>query len=137
MNRVATAISSPIAAVGHTAAPTSVVWLGVRHSLRLDGDLGRHQECGTSHRRADDVDALAVEVLGSLLAEAEVGRGIAPGMFGYLGGALFTLMVGALATSIGYEPLFALLFVFDVVAALTLWAFIGVRQGQIAEQPAG
>jgi ACS family hexuronate transporter-like MFS transporter len=46
-------------------------------------------------------------------------------------------MVGALATSIGYEPLFALLFLFDLVAALTLWAFLGVRQGQVAEQPAG
>jgi MFS transporter, ACS family, aldohexuronate transporter len=59
------------------------------------------------------------------------------GMFGYLGGALFTLMVGALASSIGYEPLFALLFLFDLVAAATLWAFIGVRHGQVAEQPAG
>jgi MFS transporter, ACS family, aldohexuronate transporter len=58
-------------------------------------------------------------------------------MFGYLGGALFTLMVGALASTIGYEPLFALLFLFDLVAALTLWAFLGVRQGQIVEQPAG
>jgi MFS transporter, ACS family, hexuronate transporter len=77
-------------------------------------------------------------LMGDVFEKPEVATttGVA-GMFGYLGGALFTLMVGALATSIGYEPLFALLFLFDLVAALTLWAFIGVRQGQVAEQPAG
>jgi MFS transporter, ACS family, aldohexuronate transporter len=58
------------------------------------------------------------------------------GMFGYLGGALFTLMVGALASTLGYEPLFAMLFLFDVVAALVLWAFIGVRKPAAAAQPA-
>ena len=58
------------------------------------------------------------------------------GMFGYLGGALFTLILGALATTVGYEPLFALLFLFDVVAALVLWAFIGVRKPAAAAQAA-
>ena len=58
------------------------------------------------------------------------------GMFGYLGGALFTLLVGALANTIGYEPLFAMLFLFDLVAALVLWYFIGVRKGTVAAQPA-
>jgi len=48
-------------------------------------------------------------------------------MLGYLGGALFTLTVSALANTIDYEPLFALLFLFDVVAAIVLWAFVGVR----------
>ncbi len=67
--------------------------------------------------------------------EVATATGVA-GMFGYLGGALFTLMVGALANSIGYEPLFALPFLFDLVAALVLWVFIGARQGQVAEQPA-
>jgi ACS family hexuronate transporter-like MFS transporter len=58
------------------------------------------------------------------------------GMFGYLGGAGFTLLVGALANTIGYEPLFALLFLFDLVAAFALWAFIGVRSASAAPQPA-
>ncbi len=58
------------------------------------------------------------------------------GMFGYLGGALFTLTVGALASTIGYEPLFALLFLFDVVASLVLWAFIGARKPAAVAQPA-
>ncbi len=58
------------------------------------------------------------------------------GMFGYLGGALFTLMVGALASTLGYEPLFAMLFLFDIVAALVLWAFIGVRTPKAAALPA-
>jgi ACS family hexuronate transporter-like MFS transporter len=57
-------------------------------------------------------------------------------MFGYLGGALFTLLVGALANTIGYEPLFAMLFAFDLVAAATLWAFIGVRRGAEVAQAA-
>ncbi len=58
------------------------------------------------------------------------------GMFGYLGGAGFTLLVGALATTIGYEPLFALLFLFDLVAAAALWMFIGVRKAGVVAQPA-
>ena len=58
------------------------------------------------------------------------------GMFGYLGGALFTLVLGALAATVGYEPLFALLFLFDVVAALVLWAFIGVRTPKALALPA-
>jgi ACS family hexuronate transporter-like MFS transporter len=84
------------------------------------------------------LSSMMYALMGDVFEKPEVGTatGVA-GMFGYLGGALFTLMVGALATSIGYEPLFALLFLFDLVAALTLWAFIGVRQGQVAEQPAG
>jgi MFS transporter, ACS family, hexuronate transporter len=57
-------------------------------------------------------------------------------MFGYLGGALFTLLVGALANTIGYEPLFALLFAFDLVAAAVLWAFIGVPRGRVVEPAA-
>jgi ACS family hexuronate transporter-like MFS transporter len=58
------------------------------------------------------------------------------GMFGYLGGAIFTLIVGALATTIGYEPLFTVLFLFDVVAALVLWIAIGSRKIAAIPQPA-
>ena len=53
------------------------VQLVVRRNRPVDGDFRRHQERGSSHRRADDVDASAVEVLDRLLAEAEVGRGVA------------------------------------------------------------
>jgi hypothetical protein len=35
------------------------------------------------------------------------------GMFCYFGGALFTLLVGALANAIGCEPPVAMLFAFD------------------------
>lgn len=58
------------------------------------------------------------------------------GMFGYLGGAIFTLMVGALATTIGYEPLFTMLFLFDVTAAAVLWIAIGARRPATVTQPA-
>ena len=77
------------------------------------------------------------EVVRRLVETADVATatGIA-GMFGYLGGALFTLTVGALASTLGYEPLFAMLFLFDIVAALVLWAFIGVRAPKGLAQPA-
>ena len=80
------------------------------------------------------LSSMMYALMGDVFEKPEVATatGVA-GMFGYLGGALFTLMVGALATTIGYEPLFALLFLFDLVAAATLWAFIGVRQGQVVE----
>jgi len=52
------------------------------------------------------------------------------GMSGYLGAALFTLLFGYLVTRIGYNPLFLLLAVFDLVAAAVVGLF--VRQGAIA-----
>jgi ACS family hexuronate transporter-like MFS transporter len=83
------------------------------------------------------LSSMMYALMGDVFEKPEVATatGVA-GMFGYLGGALFTLTVGALANSVGYEPLFAMLFLFDLVAALALWAFIGVRQGQVAVQPA-
>jgi ACS family hexuronate transporter-like MFS transporter len=51
------------------------------------------------------------------------------GMSGYLGAALFTLLFGFLVTRIGYNPLFLLLAVFDLVAAAVVVLF--VRQEQV------
>ena len=45
-------------------------------------------------------------------------------------------MIGKLVNTLGYEPLFAVLFLFDLVAAATLWAFIGVRPGTAVAQAA-
>lgn len=72
------------------------------------------------------LSSMMYAVVGDVFEKSEVATatGIA-GMFGYLGGAIFTLVVGALATTIGYEPLFAMLFLFDLVAAALLWLFIG------------
>src|SRR5215217_603079 len=50
------------------------------------------------------------------------------GMAGYLGGTLFSLMIGALATTIGYEPLFVCLSVFDIIALIVVWVVIGERR---------
>jgi MFS transporter, ACS family, hexuronate transporter len=82
------------------------------------------------------LSSMMYALMGDVFEKPEVATatGVA-GMFGYLGGALFTLAVGALANSVGYEPLFAMLFLFDLVAALALWAFIGVRRGQSPQQP--
>jgi ACS family hexuronate transporter-like MFS transporter len=84
------------------------------------------------------LSSMMYAVVGDVFEKSEVATatGIA-GMFGYLGGAAFTLVVGALATTIGYEPLFALLFLFDLVAAAVLWLFVGPRRGAPAvAQPA-
>ncbi|NWC92776.1 MULTISPECIES: MFS transporter [unclassified Pseudomonas] len=43
------------------------------------------------------------------------------GMFGYLGAAAFTLVFGILVTQIGYSPLFVVLAIFDIVAAIIVW----------------
>jgi ACS family hexuronate transporter-like MFS transporter len=53
----------------------------------------------------------------------------AVGMFGWIGGLSFSLLVGALADTVGFAPLFSLLAVFDVLAAITLFAVL--RPGRI------
>lgn len=49
------------------------------------------------------------------------------GMAGYLGGTIFSLLIGQLASTIGYEPLFVCLSVFDLAAFLIVWAVLGER----------
>ncbi len=46
------------------------------------------------------------------------------GMFGYLGATVFSLIVGAVAGTIGYSPLFVCLMLFDVVGAIVAWRLI-------------
>lgn len=46
------------------------------------------------------------------------------GSIGWIGGALFTLVVGALAETIGYNPLFVMLALFDLAGAAILWALL-------------
>jgi MFS transporter, ACS family, hexuronate transporter len=76
------------------------------------------------------LSSMMYAVVGDVFEKPEVATatGVA-GMFGYLGGALFTLVVGQLANTVGYEPLFALLFLFDLTAAAVLWIFIGRSHG--------
>ncbi len=50
------------------------------------------------------------------------------GMAGYLGGTLFSLLIGALANTIGYEPLFVCLSIFDIIAFIVIWMVIGERR---------
>lgn len=45
-------------------------------------------------------------------------------MFGYLGATVFSLMVGAMASTIGYNPLFVCLMLFDVIGAVVAWRLI-------------
>ncbi|AWB19989.1 MFS transporter [Methylobacterium currus] len=58
------------------------------------------------------------------------------GMAGYLGGTLFSLLIGQLAGRIGFEPLFACLTVFDLVALLVVWLVLGERR-RVRPLPAG
>jgi ACS family hexuronate transporter-like MFS transporter len=58
--------------------------------------------------------------------EVATATGLA-GMSGYLGAALFTLLFGILVTHVGYSPLFVVLTVFDLLAAVVVWTM--VREG--------
>ncbi|MDR3517398.1 MAG: MFS transporter [Azospirillaceae bacterium] len=72
------------------------------------------------------LSSMLYAVMGDVFEKQDIATATgAAGMFGYLGGALFTLVVGQLADTLGYEPLFALLFLFDLVAAAALWLMIG------------
>jgi ACS family hexuronate transporter-like MFS transporter len=83
------------------------------------------------------LSSMMYALMGDVFEKTEIGTatGVA-GMFGYLGATIFTLVLGALASTVGYEPMFAVLFLFDLVAAATLWAFIGVRPGTVVAQAA-
>jgi MFS transporter, ACS family, hexuronate transporter len=50
------------------------------------------------------------------------------GMVSWIGGLSFSLVVGALATSIGYTPLFACLTVFDLIGAIIVVTLLRNRQ---------
>jgi ACS family hexuronate transporter-like MFS transporter len=52
------------------------------------------------------------------------------GSIGYLGGMLFTLSVGWLATHIGYGPVFTMIAFFDIIGAVALWTFLRVPKAQ-------
>jgi ACS family hexuronate transporter-like MFS transporter len=43
------------------------------------------------------------------------------GMFGFLGAAAFTMVFGVMVTKVGYAPLFVVLAIFDIVAAIIIW----------------
>lgn len=46
------------------------------------------------------------------------------GMFGWIGGLMFSLLVGALADTVGFGPVFSLLGVFDILGAIALFAVL-------------
>jgi MFS transporter, ACS family, hexuronate transporter len=53
--------------------------------------------------------------------------GTASGMAGtsaWIGGMLFTLLIGQSADQFGYNPLFVALAVFDLLAAVVLWSLL-------------
>jgi ACS family hexuronate transporter-like MFS transporter len=43
------------------------------------------------------------------------------GMFGFLGAAAFTMVFGIMVTKVGYAPLFVVLAIFDIIAAIIIW----------------
>jgi ACS family hexuronate transporter-like MFS transporter len=66
----------------------------------------------------------------------------ASGMAGtaaWTGGLLFSLLVGALANTIGYNPLFVCLAIFDLMGAAIIWSLLRDRhalQGAVARSEA-
>ncbi|WP_296225832.1 MFS transporter [Ralstonia sp. UBA689] len=68
-----------------------------------------------------------------LFGKHEVGTAVGlTGMSGWLGGMLFSLAVGTLATTIGYNPLFVALAVFDILAAIVVWTLLRDEQARPA-----
>jgi MFS transporter, ACS family, hexuronate transporter len=57
------------------------------------------------------------------------------GMFGYLGATVFSLIVGIVASTIGYNPLFVCLMLFDVIGACVAWRLISNEQNDSAANP--
>jgi ACS family hexuronate transporter-like MFS transporter len=55
--------------------------------------------------------------------EVATATGLA-GMSGYLGATLFTLLFGVLVTHVGYSPMFVVLAIFDVLAAVVVWMLV-------------
>jgi ACS family hexuronate transporter-like MFS transporter len=66
--------------------------------------------------------------------EVATATGLA-GMSGYLGATLFTLLFGVLVTQVGYGPLFVLLAVFDLVAAVVVALMVRERYAARAAAP--
>jgi ACS family hexuronate transporter-like MFS transporter len=58
--------------------------------------------------------------------EVATATGLA-GMSGYLGATLFTLLFGILVTHVGYSPMFIVLAVFDLLAAVVVWLMVRER----------
>jgi MFS transporter, ACS family, hexuronate transporter len=63
--------------------------------------------------------AVTSDVFGKNEVATATGLG---GMFGYLGAAAFTALFGVMVAQVGYGPLFAVLAVFDLVAAAVVFA---------------
>lgn len=58
------------------------------------------------------------------------------GMAAWTASTLFALVVGALADTLGFSPLFAVLAAFDVIGAVILWALLKSPQPQQEVSPA-
>ncbi|WP_078201479.1 MFS transporter [Cupriavidus necator] len=58
------------------------------------------------------------------------------GTAAWLGSIGFSLIIGALATTIGYNPLFVCLALFDVIGALVVWSMISPGSGGAQAGPA-
>jgi ACS family hexuronate transporter-like MFS transporter len=59
------------------------------------------------------------------------------GMSGYLGATLFTLLFGVLVTHVGYDPLFMLLAMFDLIAAVVVAIMVRERNMGDSSQAGG
>ena len=76
---------------------------------------------------AEGLVGLGAPPVGVIGVNATFGMGTVAGMAGTmanLGVMIFTLLIGALVTQIGYTPFFIALAVFDLVAAAILWTLV-------------
>ena len=99
------------------------------------GGSGSYYFCEASGQSTGALYTLTSDMFG----KHEVGTAVGlAGMSGYMGGMLFSLAVGTLATTIGYNPLFVALAVFDIVAAILVWTMLNDKQAHpVPMRPGG
>ena len=56
------------------------------------------------------------------------------GMAAWMASTMFALVVGALADTIGFSPLFAVLAVFDLLGALVIWTVLKNKSAEEVER---
>ena len=78
--------------------------------------------------------AVTSDVFGKNEVATATGLG---GMMGYLGAAAFTAVFGVMVTQIGYSPLFAVLAVFDLIAAAVVFLLAHKPAGESGTMAAG
>jgi len=78
--------------------------------------------------RGDDPTVARLEEIGRELTGKEDALFVPSGTMGNLGVLLFTLLLGGLVKTVGYDPFFVALGVLDLLGAVVLWTLVRERR---------